>query len=109
MLHLRRAQALWSIRDYVSNTAGGNDGQHAPLAGWFWWCWNANSGDTGGLVRKVFQLSGPTKLTVSCLLAVSCAMSCWHYIVSLSGHVMLTTLSPLYDLTRWGCTAPAGG
>ena len=46
------SQALWSIRDYVSNMNGGADGQHVALAGWFWWCWNANSGDTGGLVRQ---------------------------------------------------------
>jgi hypothetical protein len=35
----------------VTNTGGGADGQHVAMAGWFWWCWNANSGDTGGLVR----------------------------------------------------------
>ena len=23
---------------------------HARVQAWFWWCWNANSGDTGGLV-----------------------------------------------------------
>ena len=44
-------QALWSIAAYVTNTGGGDDGLHAPLAGWWWWCWNANSGDTGGIVR----------------------------------------------------------
>ena len=53
------AQALWSIRDYVTNTGGGVGGQHVALAGWFWWCWNANSGDTGGQVRlKGFLDSG---------------------------------------------------
>jgi len=73
------AQALWSIRDYVSNTAGGNDGQHAPLAGWFWWCWNANSGDTGGLVRGLRQLSRLTQRhSVVASFAISCAMRCWQ-------------------------------
>ena len=43
-------QAMTSIRDYAMNLGGGNDGKHAVLAGWFWWSWNANSGDTGGLV-----------------------------------------------------------
>ena len=46
-----RPQAMYSIRDYVTNTGGGADGQHVAMAGWFWWSWNANSGDTGGLVR----------------------------------------------------------
>ena len=41
---------MYSIRDYISNTGGGADGNHVAMAGWFWWCWNANSGDTGGLV-----------------------------------------------------------
>ena len=43
---------MYSIRDYVTASGGGADGMHAPMAGWFWWSWNANSGDTGGLVTS---------------------------------------------------------
>ena len=55
-------QALWSIAAYVTNTGGGNDGLHAPLAGWWWWCWNANSGDTGGIVRCALTVRTPAGL-----------------------------------------------
>ena len=43
--------SLYSIRAYYLNQGGGNDGMHAPINNWFYWCWNANSGDTGGIVR----------------------------------------------------------
>ena len=43
--------SLYSIRAYFQNQGGGNDGLHAPINNWFYWCWNANSGDTGGIVR----------------------------------------------------------
>lgn len=33
----------------------GKDGKHQPLAGWFYWCFNPNSGDTGGLVDDTFS------------------------------------------------------
>ena len=60
-----RSQALWSIRDYITNTGGGPDGLHAPLAGWFWWSWNPNSGDTGGLVRLIPPLCHVFSLTTA--------------------------------------------
>ena len=47
---LLRPQALDSIRAYAMNSGGGMDGNHVVMAGWFWWCWNADSGDTGGMV-----------------------------------------------------------
>ncbi len=43
--------SLFSIRAYYLNQGGGNDGLHAPINNWFYWSWNANSGDTGGIVR----------------------------------------------------------
>ncbi len=43
----------------MTNTGGGDDGLHAPLAGWWWWCWNANSGDTGGIVRSFLTRRKP--------------------------------------------------
>ena len=30
-----------------------SDSLHNPITSWFWWCWNANSFDTGGLVRNL--------------------------------------------------------
>lgn len=29
----------------------GNDGLHNAITSVFWWAWNANSGDTGGIVE----------------------------------------------------------
>ncbi|KAK9809361.1 hypothetical protein WJX73_008925 [Symbiochloris irregularis] len=35
---------------YLKNTGIGKDGQHSAVPHVFWWAWNANSGDTGGIV-----------------------------------------------------------
>lgn len=35
---------------YLNDTGEGDDKKHVPIRNWFWWSWNANSGDTGGLV-----------------------------------------------------------
>ena len=48
----REGDSLYSIRAYYQNQGGGNDGLHAPINNWFYWSWNANSGDTGGIVRS---------------------------------------------------------
>ena len=29
---------------YLNNQGAGNDGQHNAIPSWFWWAWNANSG-----------------------------------------------------------------
>lgn len=34
------------------NAGDGNDGQHNAIGNVFWWAWNANSGDTGGIVEQ---------------------------------------------------------
>jgi aryl-phospho-beta-D-glucosidase BglC (GH1 family)/uncharacterized surface protein with fasciclin (FAS1) repeats len=36
--------------EYLNNEGKANDGQHVAIPNWFYWSWNANSGDTGGLV-----------------------------------------------------------
>ncbi|KAF6266483.1 glycoside hydrolase superfamily [Scenedesmus sp. NREL 46B-D3] len=35
---------------YMNAQGSGNTGGHRPVASYFYWCYNANSGDTGGLV-----------------------------------------------------------
>ena len=35
---------------YMANTGAGNDGQHNAINSWFWWCYPANGGGTGGIV-----------------------------------------------------------
>ncbi len=35
------------FKDYFNNADGG----HNTIDSWAWWAWNANSGDTGGVVR----------------------------------------------------------
>jgi aryl-phospho-beta-D-glucosidase BglC (GH1 family) len=49
------AQMLPDFARYLSATGPGADGQHQAVSGWFWWAWNANSGDTGGLVSDNWQ------------------------------------------------------
>lgn len=51
---LTDARDLEMMPQYANYMAGGEngaDGLHDPITSWFWWCWNANSGDTGGVVR----------------------------------------------------------
>ena len=36
----------------VLNAGDGNDGRHNKIESVFWWAWNANSGDTGGIVQQ---------------------------------------------------------
>nr|QOL01204.1 putative extracellular protein TR9_013c [Trebouxia lynnae] len=31
---------------YLNNQGAGNDGQHNAIPSWFWWAWNANSGQS---------------------------------------------------------------
>jgi aryl-phospho-beta-D-glucosidase BglC (GH1 family) len=38
------------IARYFNNQGALNDGKHMPITDWFYWSWNANSGDTGGIV-----------------------------------------------------------
>ena len=50
---------LADMSNYMNNdysTLGASYGPssfpHANLESLFWWCWNANSGDTGGIVEN---------------------------------------------------------
>jgi hypothetical protein len=49
------AQMLPDFAQYLNATGSGATGQHQAVSGWFWWAWNANSGDTGGLVGDNWQ------------------------------------------------------
>ena len=40
-----------SIKNYMMNVEDAQDKIHHKIRNWFWWSWNANSGDTGGIVR----------------------------------------------------------
>ncbi len=44
-------QSLTDLAAYLTCDSRGDDGRHERIGSWFYWCWNANSGDTGGLVR----------------------------------------------------------
>lgn len=46
------AQFLRDLAAYMLNTRGviPTRFSHTPNRVWFWWSWNANSGDTGGIV-----------------------------------------------------------
>lgn len=55
---------------YLNNQADANDGRHNPIPHLFWWAWNPNSADTGGLV------SDPNWDTVPPLFCAFLAHSC---------------------------------
>jgi hypothetical protein len=39
-----------ALLKYMNNAGDARDGKHEAIDGWMWWAWNANSGDTGGIV-----------------------------------------------------------
>jgi len=49
-------QFLNDLAKYMLQPGAGTDSLHNPVTSWFWWCWNANSADTGGLVRYAFGI-----------------------------------------------------
>lgn len=46
----RDLQSMPDIASYLNNAAAAADGKHTAIPNWFYWDWNPNSGDTGGLV-----------------------------------------------------------
>ena len=46
----RDLQSMPDIAKYLNNSGGAADGKHQAIDSWFYWSWNANSGDTGGIV-----------------------------------------------------------
>ncbi|HSW86842.1 MAG TPA: cellulase family glycosylhydrolase [Rhabdochlamydiaceae bacterium] len=48
----RDLQSMPDIAAYLNNTGGAADGKHTAIPHFFYWAWNANSGDTGGLVAN---------------------------------------------------------
>lgn len=43
---------LHDMAQYLTNQGAANDGRHNPIPHLFWWAWNSNSADTGGLVTE---------------------------------------------------------
>ena len=43
---------LHDMAQYLANQGAANDGRHNPIPHLFWWAWNSNSADTGGLVTS---------------------------------------------------------
>ncbi len=51
---------------YMANTGAGSDGQHNAINSWFWWCYPANGGGTGGIVDSDWLTIDWTKVRVFC-------------------------------------------
>lgn len=45
------SQFLSDLARYWNSPGDDSDDFHNEIENWFWWCWNANSVDTGGMVR----------------------------------------------------------
>ena len=45
-------QFLNDLASYWNTPGPDSDNLHAAVTDWFWWCWNANSADTGGMARS---------------------------------------------------------
>ena len=50
-IHSFSPQNLQQLTRYMKNQGDGKDGKHGAIQHWLWWAFNANSGDTGGIVR----------------------------------------------------------
>ena len=66
------------LANYFNNVGNGRDGLHAPITSWFWWCWNANSADTGGMVRRPAAHAPPLRRLVTSALQELEFMRCDH-------------------------------
>ena len=44
-------RSMQDMAKYFNLDGEANDGTHQPITSWFYWSWNANSGDTGGIVE----------------------------------------------------------
>lgn len=52
--HFKEEADLKTMNDmaqYFNNVGSAADKKHQPIKSWFYWSWNVNSGDTGGLVK----------------------------------------------------------
>eukprot|EP00891_Asterochloris_glomerata_P009180 jgi/Astpho2/9180/fgenesh1_pg.00137_%23_8_t len=47
--------SMYDIMDYMHNVGAASDGRHNRIGSWMWWAWNADSGDTGGLVENDWE------------------------------------------------------
>ncbi len=43
---------LHDMAKYLANEGDADDDRHNPIPHLFWWAWNSNSADTGGLVTS---------------------------------------------------------
>jgi endoglucanase len=48
-------QWLGDFAKYIYNKDEAADGNHEHIGSWMWWAYNANSGDTGGIVTDDWQ------------------------------------------------------
>ncbi|KAL0040077.1 hypothetical protein WJX79_005360 [Trebouxia sp. C0005] len=67
-------QAMQDLASYLGNVGAGADGQHAPIPHWFYWSWNANSGDTGGIVADDWTSIHWKKIDY----LISCGLRPWY-------------------------------
>ena len=58
----RDLQFLTSFANYLNNNNDAIDGQHNAINNWFYWCYNPNSGDTGGIVDNSWDTIQWTKM-----------------------------------------------
>lgn len=47
--------SMQDIAKYLNNSQDALDGKHRSIPNWFYWSWNPNSSDTGGLVADNWQ------------------------------------------------------
>jgi aryl-phospho-beta-D-glucosidase BglC (GH1 family) len=59
----RDVATMTDLSLYLRNVDAGNDGKHRTIRNWFYWSWNADSGDTGGLVQNDWVTLQPNKVT----------------------------------------------
>jgi hypothetical protein len=66
-------QWLGEFAQFMACRGAADTGQHEVVSSWFWWAYNANSGDTGGIVTDDWQAFNWEKINY--LRAVG--LRCW--------------------------------
>lgn len=61
---------LLDLTKYMTRSDGASAETHAVLDNWFFWCWNRNSGDTGGLVTADWRELEWEKVTYLTLIGL---------------------------------------
>ena len=69
--------ASYLRNETITPTSSSTSYSHDPIRVWFWWAWNANSGDTGGMVSPSLNLTREGTSRPSLRSSLSLSLEAW--------------------------------